>query len=107
MNNDSPRNFLITGAASGIGKAVAAALLGDGHKITVVDVNAESLASAKQELGPDERVHFVHADITSDADCERAVAGHWDTSLAPATAAAKIARSIGWPELTGDVIWLG
>ena len=67
MNNDSSRNVLISGAASGIGKAVAAALLGDGHKITAVDVNAESLASAKQELGPNERVHFVPADITSGA----------------------------------------
>jgi NAD(P)-dependent dehydrogenase (short-subunit alcohol dehydrogenase family) len=78
MNNDTPRNVprnvLITGAASGIGKAVAKALLGDGHKVTVLDVNAESLASAKKDLGPHERVHFVHADITSDADCERAVA---------------------------------
>ena len=54
MNSDSPRNVprnvLITGAASGIGKAVAKALLGDGHKITVVDINAESLAGAKHRL---------------------------------------------------------
>ena len=35
----------------------------------------------------------------------RLVAGHWDTRLAPGAAAARIARSIAWPELTGDVIW--
>jgi NAD(P)-dependent dehydrogenase (short-subunit alcohol dehydrogenase family) len=78
MSNQSPtsppRNVLITGAASGIGKAVASALLGDGHKVTVVDVNAEALATAEKDLGPGDRVHFVEADITSDADCERAVA---------------------------------
>lgn len=74
MSSQTSRNILITGAASGIGKAVASALLGDGHTVTVVDVNAESLASAEKDLGPADRVHFVHADITSDADCERAVA---------------------------------
>ena len=37
----------------------------------------------------------------------RIVAGHWDTTLAPATAAAKTARAIGWPELTGTPVWPG
>ena len=74
MSTDSPRNVMITGAASGIGKAVASALLGDGHRVTVIDINEQSLATAEQYLGPHDRVHFVHADITKDADCERAVA---------------------------------
>ena len=52
------RNVLITGAASGIGKAVAGALLGDGHKVTVVDVNAESLATAEKDLGQAIATHF-------------------------------------------------
>ncbi|MFT5445097.1 MAG: NAD(P)-dependent dehydrogenase (short-subunit alcohol dehydrogenase family) [Gammaproteobacteria bacterium] len=73
-SRNPPRNVLITGAASGIGKAVAGALLRDGHKVTIVDVNAESLTTAQHDLGPSDRVHFVEADITNDADCARAVA---------------------------------
>jgi NAD(P)-dependent dehydrogenase (short-subunit alcohol dehydrogenase family) len=48
--------------------------------------------------------------ISTEADGvtgRRFVAGRWDISVSPAAAAAKCARSIGWPELTGDVVWHG
>lgn len=73
MSSETPRSVLVTGAARGIGKAIAMALLSDGHKVTVMDNNAESLASIEQEMGPPERVHFVQGDITSETDCEHAV----------------------------------
>ena len=40
------------------------------------------------------------------AEMEAGVATIMDGEATPATAAAKVARTIGWPELTGDVIWL-
>ena len=51
-------------------------------------------------------VQWLMRDEANGLTGRRFVAGHWDTSLAPAAAAAKIARSIAWPELTGDVIWV-
>lgn len=75
MNQQATRTALVTGAASGIGRAIAQALLGDGHRVTVLDRNPGALADCEREMGPPERLHLVEADVTSDADCERAVAG--------------------------------
>ena len=36
---------------------------------------------------------------------QRIIAANWDAKLGGAEAAAKAGRAIGWPELTGDVIW--
>jgi NAD(P)-dependent dehydrogenase (short-subunit alcohol dehydrogenase family) len=72
MSIDAPRSVLITGAASGIGKAIAEALLADGHRVAILDADAATLAECG--LGPEERVHLVQGDVTSEQDCERAVA---------------------------------
>ena len=74
MSGIIPRTVVITGAASGIGKAVTQALLGDGHNVCVVDVDGAAIQRCRDELEPAERVHFVEADVASEADCERAVA---------------------------------
>jgi len=36
---------------------------------------------------------------------QRIIAARWDATLAPAQAAEKASRAIGWPELTHDVVW--
>ncbi len=36
----------------------------------------------------------------------RVTAARWDNSLAPAEAAARASRAIGWPELAADAVWL-
>ncbi|MCH9673785.1 MAG: hypothetical protein K0U93_20260, partial [Gammaproteobacteria bacterium] len=62
----------------------------------------------QQMLRPDVLVPPLQWLISEEADGlsgRRFVAGRWDTALTPAAAAAKCARSIGWPELTGDVVW--
>ena len=41
------RRAIVTGAASGIGKAVALHLLGEGAVVTAVDVNEAGLADAR------------------------------------------------------------
>ncbi len=74
MTAITPRTVLVTGAASGIGKAIAAGLLADGHRVTVVDVNDAALAACPADLGGGDRLHLVPGDITKEADCERAVA---------------------------------
>src|SRR5262249_14739492 len=37
---------------------------------------------------------------------QRITAARWDTSLAETDAAQRASRAIGWPELTGDAVWL-
>lgn len=63
---------IVTGAASGIGLAVALRLLADGAFVTLVDSNPDTLASAMGEL-PADRALGVVADVAQVADCERFV----------------------------------
>jgi NAD(P)-dependent dehydrogenase (short-subunit alcohol dehydrogenase family) len=74
MTTDNSRSVIVTGAARGIGRAVAVALLGDGHSVCILDVNGQALATCRGELGDGARVHYVEGDVTSDDDCARAVA---------------------------------
>lgn len=45
------RNAIITGGASGLGKAVAERIIAEGGKVSLWDLNADSLAAARQEVG--------------------------------------------------------
>lgn len=66
------RVFLITGGSSGLGLACARALVGQGGKVLLADINAEAGAARAEELGA--RARFVHTDITREEDGRRAVA---------------------------------
>jgi NAD(P)-dependent dehydrogenase (short-subunit alcohol dehydrogenase family) len=57
----------VTGAASGIGKAVVAELLNLGAKVFAADMNAAALEAA---FGGDERVVCVRVDVTSQSDVD-------------------------------------
>jgi len=63
---------LVTGAAQGIGRAIAERLLADGAWVTLVDRNPDTLGSTVAELGPS--AHGVVADVSVEADCAAAVA---------------------------------
>jgi 3-hydroxybutyrate dehydrogenase len=67
---------LVTGAASGIGRATAVALAANGCSVAATDVDADGLAGTAEraaELGVDGTVNTVEGDLTDDADIERIV----------------------------------
>lgn len=66
------RVFLLTGASSGLGLATARALVGQGAKVLLADINAEAGEARAAELGAQAR--FVQTDITREEDGRRAVA---------------------------------
>lgn len=65
---------LITGAASGIGRATAGRLARDGLRIVLADIDAPGLERAVGGLGGPEVALGVVTDVRAVADCERAVA---------------------------------
>jgi len=65
----SEKTAIVTGAASGIGLAVAEALAGAGHKVVLADINAAAGQAAAARLGGT----FVAADLSKRADCKQLV----------------------------------
>lgn len=72
------RHAVVTGGSRGIGLAIAAQLLAQGARVTIVGRRADTLASACTSLNGADRVHGVVADV-SDAD---AVAQAFDQARA-------------------------
>lgn len=65
------QHVIIVGGSSGIGLGVARAVLAEGARATIVGRSRERLARAHEELGDDERVRTVAADISQEADVAR------------------------------------
>jgi NAD(P)-dependent dehydrogenase (short-subunit alcohol dehydrogenase family) len=70
---------LVTGGASGLGRATTERLLAAGAQVVMVDLNAEAGQQAAAELG--ESAHFVTADVTNEEQVQAAV--DTATSLGP------------------------
>jgi NAD(P)-dependent dehydrogenase (short-subunit alcohol dehydrogenase family) len=62
---------VVTGAAAGIGRAIATALAGEGAAVVVADVDPEGGERAARELGG----RFVRANVLSDDDLRDLIAG--------------------------------
>ncbi|MFF0534068.1 bifunctional aldolase/short-chain dehydrogenase [Streptomyces coelicoflavus] len=60
------RVALVTGAGSGIGKAIARRLVDEGACVVVADLNAENAAAVAEELGGDDKAVAVSVDVTSE-----------------------------------------
>ncbi|KAF5744169.1 short-chain dehydrogenase reductase 2a-like [Tripterygium wilfordii] len=62
---------LITGAASGIGKATAAKFIQNGAKVVIADIQPQLGQETAQELGPN--ASFITCDVTNESDVSNAV----------------------------------
>jgi NAD(P)-dependent dehydrogenase (short-subunit alcohol dehydrogenase family) len=66
------KTALITGAARGIGRAFAAAYMGEGARVAIADIDGERARQTAAELG--EAAIAVDMDVTDQASIDRAVA---------------------------------
>jgi NAD(P)-dependent dehydrogenase (short-subunit alcohol dehydrogenase family) len=65
------KTVLITGAASGLGREMAIAMVENGASVALLDYDAEALAKTAAELGP--HVMYYVADVANKAQMENAV----------------------------------
>ncbi len=71
---------VITGAAGGIGSALARRYLAGGARVALLDVDADGLRSLADDLHEEERVLTIDFDVTSEDECQaaaRVVADTW------------------------------
>ena len=66
------RTALVTGAARGIGLAIARRLASDGFRVALLDADGSAAEAAAADLGP--AALTIHADVTSAAQVSDAVA---------------------------------
>lgn len=71
------RIALVTGAGSGIGKAIAHRLVAEGAVVVVADLNGENAAAVAEELGGPDKAVAVTVDVTS----EEQIAAAFDAAL--------------------------
>jgi NAD(P)-dependent dehydrogenase (short-subunit alcohol dehydrogenase family) len=67
------RRALVTGAASGIGRAIAELFAREGAAVAVIDLNAAGRTMTEYVTAAGGRALFVRADVTRMEDCRQAV----------------------------------
>jgi NAD(P)-dependent dehydrogenase (short-subunit alcohol dehydrogenase family) len=73
MDDDGGRVALVTGGASGIGRATVERFVAGGWRAVIVDRDAPAAAAVVERLG-EERALAVTADVSRPASCDAAVA---------------------------------
>lgn len=71
--NISGKAALVTGGAAGIGEAVARLLVAEGARVAIADRDASRGSELASSLGGADKAVFIHAELTSEADCRRSV----------------------------------
>jgi NAD(P)-dependent dehydrogenase (short-subunit alcohol dehydrogenase family) len=71
--HEPSKTVLVTGGASGIGRATVERLLADGWSVVAADLNAAGGARLMDELGAGGRLAFVQGDVSSEDDVAAAV----------------------------------
>ena len=75
MTETTLKVAVVTGAAQGIGRAIALRLARDGFAIALVDINADALAKTKRELeSAGAAALALQADLTKVSEIQRVIA---------------------------------
>ena len=74
------KTALVTGAGSGLGKAIATTFLQAGANVIFADVNAERLSAAEKELSPSHGAALLTAEV--DVSSEASVAALFESAVA-------------------------
>ena len=93
--------ILVTGAASGIGLAVAVGCLSEGAEVVLLDRDGPALQRAIEFLGPAERAHAhgVQADVSDAGEVRAAVA----EAASPSGRLGAVVTAAGVGGYTGDI----
>jgi len=67
----SGKTFIVTGGASGLGRASAETILAAGGNVIIVDVNSETGKTAEQAMGA--KAKFAQCDVTSEEQVKAAI----------------------------------
>ena len=74
MDRLTGRTAIVTGAASGIGKATAQRLASEGANVVITDINDDAGKAVAAELtGQGYSAAFMHHDVTNEADWQRVI----------------------------------
>jgi NAD(P)-dependent dehydrogenase (short-subunit alcohol dehydrogenase family) len=65
------KTFVVTGGASGLGRAAAETIVAAGGNVVLLDVNTETGKAAEQAIGA--KARFAQADVTSETEVQAAV----------------------------------
>ncbi len=69
MNRLLDRNAIVTGAAQGMGLAIAKALFREGARVVLMDINTEAVVAAAKEIDPRaDRAVGIKADVARPAE---------------------------------------
>jgi NAD(P)-dependent dehydrogenase (short-subunit alcohol dehydrogenase family) len=68
MRRFEDRGVVVTGAAQGMGRAIAAAFLAEGARVVLGDLNEEGVRATAAELDDDGRTFAVRCDVTNAGD---------------------------------------
>jgi short chain dehydrogenase len=96
---------LVTGAARGIGRAVATRLARDHETLILMDVDSDGLADAAKELAPSAKVEIVVGSVARSEDCRRAAECAVDAGGLDVLSHNAGIQRYGTVETTSEALW--